>query len=59
MKTVKTSFNQKVTIAPLERRNLNENISYDVASGSEIMPCIKINKSLVVYRFSGTCNVMN
>ena len=31
-------------------------LSYDVASGSEITPCIKICKPLVVYRFSG--NVM-
>ena len=31
-------------------------LSYDVASGSEIMPCNKIDKPLVVYRFSG--NVM-
>ena len=29
---------------------------YDVASGSEITPCNKIDKPLVVYRFSG--NVM-
>ena len=29
---------------------------YDVASGSEITPCNKINKPLVVYRFTG--NVM-
>ena len=28
-------------------------LSYDVASGSEIMPCNKIDKPLVVYRFSG------
>ena len=28
-------------------------LSYDVASGSEITPCIKINKPLVVHRFSG------
>ena len=28
-------------------------LSYDVASGSEIMPCNKIDKLLVVYRFSG------
>ena len=27
-------------------------LSYDVASESEITPCIKIDKSLVVYRFS-------
>ena len=26
-------------------------LSYDVASGSEIKPCNKIDKSLVVYRF--------
>ena len=31
-------------------------LSYDVASGSEKTPCIKIDKALVVYRFSG--NVM-
>ena len=31
-------------------------LSYDVRSGSEITPCIKINKPLVVYRFWG--NVM-
>ena len=30
--------------------------SYDIASGSDITPCIKIDKPLVVYRFSG--NVM-
>ena len=32
-------------------------LSYDVASGSEITLCIKIDKALVVYRFSGTCYV--
>ena len=26
---------------------------YDVASGSEITPCNKIDKPLVVYRFTG------
>ena len=31
-------------------------LSYEVASGSEIMLCNKINKPLVVYRFTG--NVM-
>ena len=31
-------------------------LSYDVSSGSEITPCNKICKPLVVYRFSG--NVM-
>ena len=28
-------------------------LSYDVTSGSEITPCNKINKPLVVYRFFG------
>ena len=28
-------------------------LSYDVASGSEITPCDKICKQLVVYRFTG------
>ena len=28
-------------------------LSYDLASGSEITPCIKIDKPLVVYRFFG------
>ena len=36
--------------------SINVFLSYDVASGSEIKPCIKICKPLVVYRFSG--NVM-
>ena len=31
-------------------------LSHDVASGSEITPCNKIDKPLVVYRFTG--NVM-
>ena len=31
----------------------NLNLSYDVASESELTPCIKIDKSLVGYRFSG------
>ena len=29
------------------------NLSYDVASGCEITPCSKIDKSLVACRFSG------
>ena len=28
-------------------------LSYDAASGSEITPCNKIDKPLVVYRFTG------
>ena len=31
-------------------------LSYDIASGSEITPCIKVHKPLVVYRFLG--NIM-
>ena len=31
-------------------------LSYDVGSGSEIMPCIKMDKPLLVYRLLG--NVM-
>ena len=31
-------------------------VSYDVAPGSEIIPCNKVDKPLAVYRFSG--NVM-
>ena len=34
----------------------DDTLSYDVASGSEITPCNKIDKPLVVYRFTG--NVM-
>ena len=37
-------------------KTIEYELSYDVASGSEIMSCNKINKPLVVYRFSG--NVM-
>ena len=35
---------------------LKKFLSHDVASESDITPCIKINKPLVVYRFMG--NVM-
>ena len=28
-------------------------LSYDVASGNEITPCNKIDKPLVIYRFTG------
>ena len=28
-------------------------LSYDVGFGSDIMPCIKIDKPRAVYRFSG------
>ena len=32
-------------------QNFTKALSYDVASGSEITPCNKIDKPLVVYRF--------
>ena len=35
---------------------LYPNLSYEIGSRSEIMPCNKINKPLVDYRFTG--NVM-
>ena len=34
-------------------KQLKFELSYDVASGSEITPCNKIDKPLVVYRFTG------
>ena len=40
---------------PVGSGNYNT-LLYDVASGSEITPYIKIDKPLVVYRFSG--NIM-
>ena len=36
-----------------EKRAVYLTLSYDVASGSEITPCNKICKPLVVYRFTG------
>ena len=40
----------------IHSENIDVYLSYDVASGSEITPCNKIDKPLVVYRFTG--NVM-
>ena len=47
--TVPMGFNEKGNIKEFT-------LSYDVASGSEITPCDKIDKPLMVYRFTG--NVM-
>ena len=49
---------KSVLISIVIKRSTKVNIllSYDVASGSEITPCNKIDKPLVVYRFTG--NVM-
>ena len=44
------------TIVPVLTVISDQILSYDVASGSEITPCNKIDKPLVVYRFTG--NVM-
>ena len=35
---------------------LNIYFSYDITSGSNMMPCIKIDKPLVVYRFNDANN---
>ena len=40
----------------LSKETIDKSLSYDVMSGSEITPCNKIHKPLVVYRFLG--NVM-
>ena len=47
------------TLLGWERHNYSH-LSYDVASGSEITPCNKIDKPLVVYRvvYRFTGNVM-
>ena len=36
---------------------IKRHLSYDAASGSEIMPCNKIDKTLVVYRYDVHNNV--
>ena len=45
-----------VSVKYLSKGRILMSLSYDVASGSEITPCNKIDKPLVVYRFTG--NVM-
>ena len=49
-------MNIKVAAFTVSEKSINNNLSYDVASGSEITPCNKIDKPLVVYKFTG--NVM-
>ena len=39
--------------------NLITSLSHDAASASDIMPCNKIDKPLVVYRFSGNAKTSN
>ena len=47
------SIHDSMNLPKIEIDFLNVQLSYDIASGSEIGPCIKIDKPLVVYRFSG------
>ena len=48
------SSNYWDTYHPLNTmQSLYNALSYDVASGSEITLCIKIDKPLAVYRFTG------
>ena len=56
--SLKTMKRIKVSVFYHECRDwvIYVHLSYDVASGSDITPCDKIDKPLVVYRFSG--NVM-
>ena len=42
-----------MTVYLQQFKNHFVNLSYNVASGSEIMSCNKIDKPLVVYRFLG------
>ena len=49
-------MNIKVNAYTVTQKFYNNYLSYDVESGSEITPCNKIYKPLVVYRFTG--NVM-
>ena len=49
-------FFAKANFSIIETLSLYSALLYDVASESEIRLCIKIDKPLVVYRFSG--NVM-
>ena len=56
VKINKYLYEEKSPKFPLFATIALDYLSYDVASGSEITPCNKICKPLVVYRFTG--NVM-
>ena len=57
IRSLETDFKKCFRMDSSDFGNKTEHtLSYDVASGSEITPCNKICKPLVVYRFSG--NVM-
>ena len=51
-----TSTETNVSPKLYENHSRGKGVSYDFASESEITPCNKIDKPLVVYRFTG--NVM-
>ena len=55
-KTVSKTVNADQPKADVFSQGELHNLSYDVVSGSEITPCNKIDKPLVVYRLTG--NVM-
>ena len=56
MRSVKAQMSLHGLASVFTNRANSESLSYDIASGSEITPCNKINKPVVVYRFSG--NIM-
>ena len=43
----------KKLVAGIQNGKVYFSLSYDVASGSEITPCNKIDKPLMDYRFTG------
>ena len=43
----------------LKLKSIKYNLLYDIASGSELTSCIKIDKPLVVYRFWERFDVHN
>ena len=55
LRTQKTYLNEMVLSSTKIIRKLvikKINLSYDITSGSDIMPCNKIDEKLLVYRFS-------
>ena len=53
MRSVKAQMSIHGLTSVFTNRAYRKSLSYDIASGSEITPCNKINKPVVVYRFSG------
>ena len=52
MGTFLATPNHILPIYIVQIRMIEHYLSHDIASGSDITPCNKINKPLVVYRFS-------